>query len=118
MFPEFSRRRFLQTCSTGFGSVALAGLMSAPGLGKGMTLPTRGNDDRLPSTAALKELDHPAKAKHVIFCFMSGGVSHVDSFDPKPALTQLHGQPMPGKIQRTQFNQNGNIMRNPLSPHL
>ncbi len=115
MFPEFSRRRFLQTCSTGFGSVALAGLMSAPGLGKGMTLPTRGNDDRLPSTAALKELDHPAKAKHVIFCFMSGGVSHVDSFDPKPALTQLHGQPMPGKIQRTQFNQNGNIMRSPFS---
>src|SRR5262249_20378187 len=34
----------------------------------------------------------PAKAKHVIFLFMTGGVSHVDSFDPKPALTRDHGK--------------------------
>ena len=49
------------------------------------------------------------KAKHVIFCYMSGGVSHVDSFDPKPRLTKDHGKPMPVPIERTQFNNNGNI---------
>ncbi len=41
---------------------------------------------------------------------MSGGVSHVDSFDPKPRLEREHGQPMPVPIERTQFNNNGNIM--------
>ncbi len=58
-------------------------------------------------------LHHPAKAKRVIFCYMSGGVSHVDSFDPKPRLTAEHGKPMPMKVERTQFNQNGNIMASP-----
>jgi hypothetical protein len=40
---------------------------------------------------------------------MPGGVSHVDTFDPKPRLNRDHGKPMPMKIERTQFNQNGNI---------
>jgi hypothetical protein len=44
---------------------------------------------------------------------VSGGVSHVDSFDPKPALTRLHGQPMPVPIEKTMFNNNGNIMASP-----
>jgi hypothetical protein len=44
---------------------------------------------------------------------MSGGVSHVDSFDPKPQLKRLHGQPMPVPVQRTQFNNNGQIMASP-----
>jgi hypothetical protein len=87
----------LQTCSTGFGSVALAGLLgrSAAATGTG--------------------LHHAAKAKHVIFCYMSGGVSHVDSFDPKPRLKELHGQPMPVTVERTQFNNNGNVMASPFT---
>ena len=95
--PEacFSRREMLQRCSTGFGSVALAGLMNRAG------------------RAASGTLDHAAKAKHVIFCFMSGGVSHVDSFDPKPKLKELHGKPMPVTVERTQFNNNGNVMASP-----
>jgi hypothetical protein len=40
---------------------------------------------------------------------MSGGVSHVDSMDPKPLLKKLHGQPMPGKVERTQFDNVGKI---------
>ncbi|MEO1865066.1 MAG: DUF1501 domain-containing protein, partial [Pseudomonadota bacterium] len=64
-------------------------------------------DDKLPVS------HHAAKAKHVIFCYMSGGVSHVDSFDPKPRLRQDHGKPMPMKVERTQFNQNGNVMASP-----
>ena len=43
----------------------------------------------------------------------SGGVSHVDTFDPKPRLQREHGKPMPMKIERTQFNQNGNIFGSP-----
>jgi hypothetical protein len=46
---------------------------------------------------------------------MSGGVSHVDSFDEKPLLQRLHGKPMPGKVERTMFNDNGNIMASPFS---
>ena len=51
--------------------------------------------------------------KNVIFCYMSGGVSHIDSFDPKPRLNKEAGQPMPVPIDRTMFNQNGNIMPSP-----
>jgi len=87
-----TRRQMLRHSSIGFGSFALSGLLAES------------------STAATH---HPAKAKHVIFLFMSGGVSHVDSFDPKPELARLHGKPMPVAIQRTQFNNNGNVMASP-----
>ncbi|HIM30898.1 MAG TPA: DUF1501 domain-containing protein [Planctomycetes bacterium] len=103
-FSPISRRRMLARCSTGFGSIALAGLMSDMGYAG----PTG-----LPEGAALKQTHHPAKAKHVIFCFMSGGVSQVDSFDPKPRLEKDNGKPMPVKVERTQFNNNGNIMASP-----
>jgi hypothetical protein len=99
-----SRRHFLATHATGFGAVALAALMNRPAMaGRGA----------LPADAALKQTHHVAKAKHVIFCFMSGGVSHIDTFDPKPALKKLNGKPMPGKIERTQFNNNGSVMESP-----
>ena len=101
--PNVSRRAMLQRCSTGFGLMALSAILQGRSL--------RG--DELPSNAALKKLHHPAKAKHVIFCFMSGGVSHVDSFDPKPRLERDHGKPMPFPIERTQFNNNGSIMASP-----
>lgn len=99
-----TRRRMLQTCSTGFGSLALAGLMAESG---------RAASAGLPVGAALKKLHHAPKAKHVIFLFMSGGVSHIDSFDPKPRLTKDHGKSMPVKVERTMFNDNGNIMGSP-----
>ncbi len=94
----------LAECSTGFGALALAGLMADPAYSAPAALP---------SGAALRQTHHEPKAKHVIFCFMSGGVSQVDSFDPKPRLEKDHGKPMPVKIERTQFNNNGNIMASP-----
>jgi hypothetical protein len=102
--PPISRRQLLARCSTGFGSMALAGLMAE----RAYSAPTG-----LPEGAALNATHHPAKAKHVIFCFMSGGVSQVDSFDPKPRLQKDNGKPMPVKVERTQFNNNGNIMASP-----
>jgi hypothetical protein len=92
-----TRRDMLRRCSLGFGGVALSGLLASPAFGAA-------TGDRRPPKA---------KAKNVIFCYMSGGVSHVDSFDPKPALAKLHGQPMPVPVQRTVFNNNGNIMGSP-----
>jgi len=47
-------------------------------------------------------LHHAARAKHVIFLFMNGGLSQVDSFDPKPMLDKYHGQPLPGGEIKTE----------------
>lgn len=58
-------------------------------------------------------LHHTPKAKSVIFCYMSGGVSHVDSFDPKSKLVQMAGKPMPVEVKKTQFDNNGNIFPSP-----
>ena len=71
-----SRREALQRSACGFGSLALASLASTNPLAAG--------------ASALKLPHHPAKAKRVIFLFMAGGVSHVDSFDYKPRLFQDH----------------------------
>jgi len=100
----FSRRRMLQRCSVGFGAVALQGLLAAE---------QTAHSAEPASEVAPGRLHHTPRAKHVIFCFMSGGVSHVDSFDPKPVLKSLHGKPMPVKVERTQFNNNGQIMASP-----
>ncbi|MCA9229353.1 MAG: DUF1501 domain-containing protein [Planctomycetales bacterium] len=73
-----TRRDFLRNSSCGFGMFALAGLMA----------------DRSYAEQRAASLTSPlqAKAKHVIFCFMDGGPSHVDTFDYKPALAQYQGQ--------------------------
>jgi hypothetical protein len=84
---RFTRRQLLSRLSCGFGLTAFAGLSAA----------------RSPVPKIRP------RAKSVIFCYMSGGVSHVDSFDPKPELARRAGQPMPVTVERTQFNQNGNI---------
>ncbi len=55
----------------------------------------------------------PAKAKSVIFLFMDGGPSQVDTFDPKPRLDREHGQPIKVKTQPTQFNNVGNVLKSP-----
>jgi hypothetical protein len=86
----------LTQCSTGFGMLALQGLMA---------------NSAFAGTA--RQSHFKPRAKHVILCYMSGGVSQVDSFDPKPKLRELHGKPMPVKIERTQFNNNGNVMASP-----
>ena len=79
---------------------ALAGLMASRS-GFGQTAKTSGHRVRA------------ARAKSVIFLFMSGGVSHVDTFDPKPRLKFDHGKSMPVPVKPTMFNANGNIMASP-----
>ena len=90
----FSRRDFLSNAGSGLGALALAALFEGDGL--------------LPKASAATVLDPlKAKAPHfkpsaksVIWCFMEGGPSHVDLFDPKPTLEKLAGQPMPASFGR------------------
>ena len=100
MNPFPTRREMLSRCSNGFGLLALSGLLNA--------------ESSAASTGRPSPHARP-KAKNVIFCYMSGGVSHIDSFDPKPLLHKLAGQPMPVNVERTQFNNNGNVFPSPFT---
>ena len=68
------------------------------------------------NTTAAQEEKHahfPPRARNIIFLFMHGGVSHVDTFDPKPKLDQMDGRPLPFK-QPLQFSSNvRNLLRSP-----
>jgi uncharacterized protein (DUF1501 family) len=82
---DFSRREMLLRSGLGFGAWAALDLFTRDG--------TAGPATNNPLAA--KPPHVPAKAKHVIFLFMQGGPSHIDTFDPKPVLNKLHGQPLP-----------------------
>ncbi len=84
-FPTISRRHFLSTAAHGFGLMAL-GALSQDRLFAGETAV---------DPLAAKKPHFPAKAKRVIFLFMGGGVSHVDTFDPKPKLAEYDGKEIP-----------------------
>src|SRR5688572_14420051 len=90
-----TRREALCRIGNGFGMMAFAGLVG----------------DSMVRAAGL---DHPARAKRVIFLFMNGGLSQVDSFDPKPALEKYHGQPLPGGTIATE-RKTGALMRSPFA---
>lgn len=61
--------------------------------------------------AAAATLHHPARARRLICLYLNGGFSHIDSFDPKPALDRLHGTPFPGEWKTD--GKAGNLMRSP-----
>jgi hypothetical protein len=84
-----SRRQFFQRAGSGLAGIALAGMLQQDGLAA-----TSGIVDPL----APKKPHHEPKAKSVIWLFMEGGPSHLDTFDPKPKLTELNGQPMPASF--------------------
>ncbi len=97
-----SRRQMLRECSLGFGALAFAGLF-------GETAAAARSQNPL---AAVPPHFSP-KATSVIFLYMDGGPSQVDTFDPKPRLQAEHGQPFKMKIEPTQFNNNGNTLASP-----
>ncbi len=82
-----SRRAFLSQAAGGLGALALAALDAETG-------------QAAVDTLAAKEPHHRATAKSVIWCFMEGGPSHIDTFDPKPALEKYAGQPLPASYGR------------------
>ena len=85
-----SRREFLQKAGLGFGSVAVSSMLQREAL-------------LAASPFAPKPQHFPGKAKSVIFLFMHGGPSHIDSFDPKPLLAKLDAQPVPPSFGKVDF---------------
>jgi hypothetical protein len=85
-----SRRSALQKTACGFGSLALAGLCA--------------DSVQAANPLAVKKTQHPARAKRIIFLFMQGGPSHVDTFDHKPTLYKNDGKKMPFDDARTIAN--------------
>ena len=97
-----NRRDFLQRGGLGFGSLALASLLARDGL----TAPDAATAPANPLAARAADVEPPATS--VIFLFMAGGPSQVETFDPKPELNRLHGQPVPasfGKVQTQQASE-------------
>src|ERR1700733_2367608 len=89
MSIEFSRRCWLKRMGGGFGSLALVSLLHDQ---ESAVAQSPGD---APGPLAPRAPHFPPRAKRVIFLFMPGGPSQVDTFDPKPRLTQDSGRPAP-----------------------
>src|SRR6185295_4079238 len=92
-----TRRQMLGTFANGFGMLGLSSLMA--------------QEESNP--LALKQPHTAPKAKRVIFLFMSGGPSHVDTFDPKPRLAADNGKPLPFEQPKLVRTRTGNLLRSP-----
>jgi hypothetical protein len=97
----------LTQCANGFGAVALTALLGDGSLDSttAAPAPSQVGGPWLPRSSHF-----PAKARNVIFLYMDGGPSQVDTFDPKPRLDRENGQPFGMKMEPTQFNNNGNTL--------
>ena len=107
-----TRREMLALCRNGFGGVALMGLMGSMPFGQVLSQERPVAD---PNPLAPRVPHRVPKARSVIFLYMDGGVSQVDSFDPKPRLTREHGQNPYDKfaVDATQFDNIGTILKSP-----
>lgn len=92
MSSTYPRREMLLQSGTGFGALALAGMLGQSA--------SAGESAGAPSPLMSKLTHHPAQAKSVIFLFMEGGPSHIDTFDPKPEIQKLAGKPLPASFGR------------------
>ena len=101
MSKPLTRREMLGRCAGGFGALALSSLLADPVYGKAK------------SPFAPRNTHHEPKAKSIIFLYMDGGVSQVDSFDYKPRLEKDHGKPFSAKINPTQFDNIGKTLKSP-----
>ena len=104
---RLSRRELLRTSSTGFGALALSGLLAqempaSESVAAGAAGPL-----------AVKPPHFAPKAKRVIFLFMHGGPSQVDTFDYKPLLKRDHGKPLPFAKPRVVSSETGNLLQSP-----
>src|SRR5215471_9552887 len=90
--PTRTRREFIRDGFCGFGGLALASLLHQEQLRAGTVDPL-----------APKPPHQAAKARAVIFLFMAGGPSHLETFDPKPLLNALHGKPRPTEFGEAKY---------------
>jgi Protein of unknown function (DUF1501) len=96
-----TRRDILRTMGAGFGMTGFAGILSA----------AEATDPLAP-----KSPHFAGKAKHVVFLFLNGGPSQVDTFDPKPVLQKYSGQPMPAGNLKTE-RKTGSLLGSPFKFH-
>ncbi len=109
---SLSRREMLARSANGFGALALAALSGNTAYG--WTPGESSVDAKSGLNPFAPRAPHfAAKAKSVIFLFMDGGPSQVDTFDPKPRLAREHGQPIKMKVQPTQFDNVGKVLQCP-----
>src|SRR5829696_6347945 len=98
-FGLLNRRQMLRRMCAGFGMVSLAGMVGPQSLFGA-------------ATSATRSPHFAPRAKRVIFLFMNGGPSHVDTFDPKPKLKELEGQQPTGELYKK--NKGTGFMPSPL----
>lgn len=92
-FPSaIARRTFLQRSGLSVGAMALSSLLGRSGAAQ----------EAAPASLGAITPHHEPKAKRVIWLYMAGGMSHLETFDEKPKLAELHGQPMPESITQGQ----------------
>src|SRR3984885_9074640 len=98
----FTRREMLRRATLGFGSLALAGLLLRSALAGPLAA-------RPPNFAPL--------AKRIIYIFLDGGLSHVDSYDYKPLLQRDDGKPLPASIAKPKFTfaPTGSLLKSPFA---
>ena len=101
-----SRRDLLTRGASGFGWIALASLL-------GKYAPTAGAATATGGGGILGGPHHTPRAKRMIFLFMHGGPSQIDTFDYKPLLARDHGKPLPFDKPRVTFAETGNILQSP-----
>jgi hypothetical protein len=99
----------LSRCANGFGAVALAALLAE----RDYAGFARADESAAAGPFAPRLPHFAAAADNVIFLYMDGGPSQVDTFDPKPRLAQEHGKPFPMKIEPTQFDNVGTTFASP-----
>lgn len=106
MYPEspnrLSRRQVLSRFASGFGMLGLATM-----------LPREAGAASAMNPLAVQPAHIPARARNVIFLFMSGGPSHVDLFDPKPRLLEEMGKPLPFEKPKLERTKTGNLLGSP-----
>ena len=108
---RMTRRELLTMCRNGFGGVALMGLMGSSAFGNIIKQVAPSG----PHPLRPRPSDLVPKARSIIFLYMDGGVSQVDSFDPKPRLARENGESPYDKftVDATQFNSIGTILKSP-----
>lgn len=97
--PPLTRRQMLQQCGAGFGHLALIGLLASA--------------SSSPAAIPAPRPRFRPRAKRIIFLFMHGGPSHVDTFDWKPGLVRDSGKPLPFAKPRIQFAQTSHLRKSP-----
>ena len=100
-FDLQNRRKMLKTSAVGFGHLAFSAMLA-------------GDASASDASPLAEKLPHLApRAKRIVFLFMKGGPSHVDTFDPKPLLTRDDGKPLPFALPRVTFAKQTNLLKSP-----